>query len=53
MCRVMKQKCETTDNIFSFNEKTLKQKEAQELGKSLLRPIVFYLLQNWRKKFLK
>ena len=27
--------------------------EAQQLGQSLLPPIVFYLCQNWSKKFLK
>ena len=32
MCRVMKQKCLTTNNIFSFNEKTLKQKRGTEIG---------------------
>ena len=28
----MKQKCVRTDNIFSFNEKNLKQKRGREIG---------------------
>ena len=39
--------------IFNFNQKILKQKRGTAIGTKFALPIVFYLWQNWIKKFLK